>query len=315
MIEQTYYNNEVKQKYLAESTNATLLKSSSDLFAMTKEWEVQKQKELSEWERSELIDFLNRATGIAVYLFQRTVISPLSRYLQWTNNDFMPIHASELNFTEAYRSETLSSPRHLAQVLDQILDPVSHATFNVLRRCVMWLWYMGISVEDILVIDESWVDISQGKIEIRDIVYPIPQEALPAFKALLQLECFYIYRSPKPGGSPVVQRRKPGTLLVRDCLTSKAKPQKIAGIAAVQIYTEAQKKGVYWPGLIALRRSGVFYRLYQLEKAGIAPNFRLATTEIRGVPPSKARADYIKAVSNYTKIEYETWKNAFYPET
>ena len=216
---------------------------------------------------------------------------------------------------EKVKHQTVASPLHLQRYLDSICEPESEETTDNIYRCFYWLAYGGVAEEDILSIKCSDVDLDSMVVRYNDTEVPIYREALPAFKNCVKLTQF-VYKHPNYD-KLVYKDRADGDTLVRGIRSAPS-------IKSMRVELSRRSKAKMDEGKTDLKLSyfrvwisGLFYRMYERERAGMPVNFSAAAAQFmegktykldsgRNTPEAKKRQltrDYLE--------DYERWKLAF----
>lgn len=215
------------------------------------------------------------------------------------------------------RLQMVASPLHLQRCLDELLRPESDETIDNLYRCYYWMAYGGIKEEDTILIKASDVDFSEMCIKYNATNIPIYREALPAFHNAVELTSF-LYEHPNYT-NPIRRDRVPGDTILRGIksstktMTFRSSLSKMTAAAVEAGKTEVK---------LSFRRvwmSGVFYRMYERERAGIPVDFSDVSAD------AVAGKEYhfngvnkriqVKHIQNRKKRDYmedyQRWKLAF----
>ena len=213
------------------------------------------------------------------------------------------------------RQQTVASPLHLQMYLDSICEPERAETTDNIYRCFYWLAYGGVSEEDIFGIKCSDVDLNDMVVRYDGGEVPIYREALAAFKNCVNLTQF-VYKHPNYD-KIVYMDRAVGDTLVRGIRSAPS-------VKAMRVALSRRSKENIDEGKTNLRLSyfrvwlsGLFYRTYERERAGIPVNFSDAAAQFmegktykldtgRNTPEAKKR----KVAKEYL-ADYERWKLAF----
>lgn len=212
------------------------------------------------------------------------------------------------------KHQMVSGPLHLQKYLDDIFDPESDETIDNIYRCYFWMAYGGIDEEDTILIRNEQIDFSQMTIFYKTINIPIYREALPAFRNAVSLNSF-LYKHPNYT-KPVRRDRVPGDTLMRGIrATTKTFTMRTTlskrNIKAIEDGMTDLQLSFY-----RVRMSGLFYRVYEMERAGIPASFSEAalrvmdgkTYSLHGREKLEHRQNKIER--NYLE-DYQRWKLAF----
>jgi len=244
----------------------------------------------------------------------------LREYVRWCQINRVPdaqdsIMHIDLLGLDKLREQMVSGPLHLQNYFNQVFDPESEETLDNIYRCWLWLGYSGIQEEDTLEIEDKDIDFSNLVIHFRGDEYPLYKEAIPAFRNAVGLTDFR-YLHPNYGDKIVRRSRVDGHLLLRG-IKATTKILTIRSTLSKHL-TECQKKGKTTQKLSFYRvsMSGLFYRMYELERAGIPPDFGgFAVRDMEGKEYSQNSGVKLEWLQNRRARDYmedyQRWKLAF----
>ena len=212
------------------------------------------------------------------------------------------------------KHQMVSSPLHLQKFLDDVFDPESEETLDNIYRCYFWMAYGGIAEKDTILIQNEQVDFGQMVIYYKTTNIPIYREALPALRNAVSLNSF-LYKHPNYS-KPVRRDRVPGNTLMRGIrATTKTFTMRTTlskrNIKAIEDGLTDLQLSFY-----RVRMSGLFYRVYEMERAGIPTSFSEAalrvmdgkTYTLHGREKLEHRQNKIER--SYLE-DYQRWKLAF----
>ena len=212
------------------------------------------------------------------------------------------------------KHQMVSSPLHLQRFLDEVFDVESEETIDNIYRCYFWMAYGGIDEEDTIQIKKSDVNFSQMIISYKSTSVPIYREAIPAFQNAVNLNSF-VYKH--PNYTKVIRRdRVPGETIMRGIKASTKTFTMRTTLSKRNI--QAIKDGLtdLQLSFYRVRMSGLFYRVYEMERAGIPVSFSEAALRVmEGKTYSLYGREKLHHKQN--KIErsyledYQRWKLAF----
>ena len=314
------YNEELKTKFVRGYTNSiSTAEVCQTIFNAFKQYEVEWGADLCTRSTEELQPVVDGLVGLrARSKWMRLII--LKDYVKWCIGMKVPgacdgMLKIETVGLEKVKHQTVASPLHLQRYLDSICEPESEETTDNIYRCFYWLAYGGVAEEDILSIKCSDVDLNNMVVRYNDTEVPIYREALPAFKNCVKLTQF-VYKHPNYD-KLVYKDRADGDTLVRGIRSAPS-------IKAMRVELSRRSKAKMDEGKTDLKLSyfrvwisGLFYRMYERERAGIPVDFSAAAAQFmegktykldrgRNTPEAKKRQltrDYLE--------DYERWKLAF----
>ena len=314
------YNEELKTKFVRGYTNSiSTAEVCQTIFNAFEQYEVEWDADLCTRSAEELQSVVDNLVGFrARSKWMRLII--LKDYVKWCIGMKVPgacdgMLKIETVGLEKVKHQTVASPLHLQRYLDSICEPESEETTDNIYRCFYWLAYGGVAEEDILSIKCSDVDLNNMVVRYNDTEVPIYREALPAFKNCVKLTQF-VYKHPNYD-KLVYKDRADGDTLVRGIRSAPS-------IKAMRVELSRRSKAKMDEGKTDLKLSyfrvwisGLFYRMYERERAGMPVDFSAAAAQFmegktykldrgRNTPEAKKRQltrDYLE--------DYERWKLAF----
>lgn len=314
------YNEELKTKFVRGYTNSiSTAEVCQTIFNAFEQYEVEWSADLCTRSSEELQPVVDGLVGFrARSKWMRLII--LKDYVKWCIGMKVPgacdgMLKIETVGLEKVKHQTVASPLHLQRYLDSICEPESEETTDNIYRCFYWLAYGGVAEEDILSIKCSDVDLNNMVVRYNNTEVPIYREALPAFKNCVKLTQF-VYKHPNYD-KLVYKDRADGDTLVRGIRSAPS-------IKAMRVELSRRSKAKMDEGKTDLKLSyfrvwisGLFYRMYERERAGMPVDFSAAAAQFmegktykldrgRNTPEAKKRQltrDYLE--------DYERWKLAF----
>lgn len=226
------------------------------------------------------------------------------------------LHVSVVGL-EKIRSRMVANPLHLQSCLDKLFHPEIENRIDNLYRCYFWMVYGGIKEADTVLVRESDVDFAEMRIKYGDTSAPIYREAIPSFRNAVGLTSF-LYEHPGYG-KPIQRDRVPGDTIMRG-VKADAKIMTIRSTLSKHI-ADMVNQGKVDVKLSYYRvwLSGVFYRMYEYERAGGEVNFSGIAAEamvgktyvVNGInkritkehKQNQKKKDYME--------DYQRWKLAF----
>lgn len=318
------YNTEQKEKFVKQYTvRASIRDACLSVFNAFEPYESGWGADLCTRDKETLQPIVDDMLGLRLnsHSLRLTI---LREYVKWCLNTGVPgacdgmLHVDSSSL-EKMRRQTVRNPRHLQRYLDEICDPEKDGTADNTFRVFYWLAYAGMREEDIFRVKAEHVDLTEMLVRLDGEEYPIYREAIPAFKNCMSLRQFVYnhpnYTSPKPTymdraeGEILIRgiRGVPSVLTMRPELSRRSKRMLDSGRTNLQLS--------YYRVWI----SGVFYRIYEAELAGIGADFsKIAMDHMAGknykldkgrnTPMAKQR----KLAVEYA-ADYERWKATLIP--
>ena len=313
------YNKSLKNQYLeSKDISKSTKKYSAKLFRLSEPYETKWGNDLYEASEEELSDALGKILGISSNT-RGVAYSALKRYIRWCKDNKIDnvsdsIFRIQIAGLEKIRTKMTSGPKHLQKYLDSIYDNEDEKTTDNIYRCYSWLAFMGIRERDILKIKTSDVDLYNRVVRIDYSEYKIYEESFKVFQYLKKLEWF-VYKHPNYS-KDIIRYRVGGDLLLRGVRGERNaaelkgevfKKRKLAIENGVKIDEDLTYLKIF--------RSGYFYRIYELERAGYPISFtELVEIEMDGKDYSGGEKGFRSiALSRirHAQEDYELWKLAF----
>lgn len=316
------YNEELKTKFIRDYTQSINTASvATSIFNSFSLYEEGWQADLCTKSAEELQPVIDSVMALRMRS-QWVAIGILKEYVRWCIVNKVPnacdgmLHITMVGLDKV-RKQMVSSPLHLQKSLDEVFDPEHDNTIDNIYRCYYWMAYVGIKEEDTLLVKASDVCFSEQCIKLKGATYPLYRESLPAFHNAVELTEF-THRHPnykKPVMRPRVEgdnimrgiRASTKLLTVRTTLSKRMKEATELGKAEVKL------------SYFRVWISGLFYRMYERERAGIPVDFSEVASDmmtgktyrIEGVN-KRIKVSHIQNRKELDyKEDYQRWKLAF----
>ena len=254
-------------------------------------------------------------------------LSVLRQYAKWAVMCGIPGAKNEVGNIDRVGvtrvSETsIRSPEHLQYCLDLFFSPESEETTEDTFRCFFWLAYGGMPEDVIHTVTAEDVDFENMLVRKGDFVAVLYRQALPAVRNCVRLKqmryknnayvnvgSIYRDRIDDPSILRGV-RGKSGVLNMRTQISRKLRvvQEENGNIPESECLT-------YW----RVWRSGVFYRIFEKEMAGMEPDFlAVARASDRGrrtmAGGTKTESKtMIRKIASDFENDYARWKNVVAP--
>lgn len=313
------YNEEMKSRFIREYTGSlNTANVATTIFNAMEEYEKSWNADLCTRSSEELQPVITEITGLRSKS-KWMALTILKEYVKWciamqvpgACDGMLQIQTVGL---DKVKHQMVSSPLHLQKFLDDVFDPESEETLDNIYRCYFWMAFGGIDEEDTILIQNEQVDFGQMVIYYKTTNIPIYREALPAFRNAVSLSSF-LYKHPNYS-KPVRRDRVPGDTLMRGIrATTKTFTMRTTlskrNIKAIEDGLTDLQLSFY-----RVRMSGLFYRVYEMERAGIPTSFSEAalrvmdgkTYTLHGREKLEHRQNKIER--SYME-DYQRWKLAF----
>lgn len=331
-----YDPNHNKARFIATFNVAYRKNNATSVMQRFEPMERAKGSDLCTWSDDELAEALSSGqfNGIRSVSRQKT-IQIIRAYIEWcqqhgVENVRKTPPKLDIAGEEVIRNRMVTSPRHLQVCLDGIFLPESEGTFSNVCRCYFWMAYAGLDKQDFLQIKKSDIDFDYMCVRFNDREYPIYREALPAIRQCLNLTGFVDERSitgrRKNRSNPIVNDRDNGEYIfatdkshisqqdVRAISTRIATRLRMSRSDDPEVREREDKRQHISYERVAL--SGIFYRMYESELAGIPADFRGAAEDMASkveYKESERMKRKYRIIENerYLLDDYIRWKQAF----
>lgn len=214
------------------------------------------------------------------------------------------------------RTQMVSSPVHLQKYLDEIFAPEKEETVDNIYRCCFWLSYMGVEEDDIVTIKCSDIDLERRILHYKDQEIELYYVSVPAFTKAARLTEFR-FKHPNYNDKFVMRERAQGDTLIRGIRNA---PTTIAIRSELSRRSKRAVEDGSTQSRISLQRaklSGIFYKKYELERAGCLVSFEDVAEGFIGdrvykLDKGRNTQDAKKRqIMNDYLQDYQRWKAAF----
>lgn len=313
------YNEEQKARFIRDYTGSLNTASVAEtIFNAFEKYEIGWGADLCTRSTEELQPVIDEVVGLRSRSKWMT-LTILKEYVKWCILMKIPgvcdgmLHIEGIGL-DKIKHQMVSSPLHLQKYLDEVFDVESEETIDNIYRCYFWMAYGGIDEEDTILIRNDDVDFSQMIIRYKSVSVPIYREAIPAFHNAVTLTSFK-YKHPNYSKS-IRRNRVLGDTVMRGIkATTKTFTMRTTiskrNIKAVEDGITDLQLSFY-----RVRMSGLFYRVYEMERAGVPASFSDAALRVmEGKNYSLYGREKLQHKQN--KIErdyledYQRWKLAF----
>lgn len=304
------YNEERKMKFLNETKKSPAFGMS--VFRATELIEQQYGVDLVMLPTEALQSVVNERLGIRTRSVG-TAIMFLRSYFMWCKENGYEvgdgIDGLEIKTAEKLRATMVSSPKHLEILLDKVFTSIQEETVDCIYRCFLWLAFSGLEDAEAIDVKTCEIDFEQMLIHHGNKDYELYKESIPAFKKACSLTEF-VYINPKYS-KKVIRNRFPGEYLMRGVRSEKISLMTMRTIIGTHFRDNGLKISY---GRIYL--SGVFYRMYELERAGMPVDFSGIAIERtnrieRQYSENYSRRKVVASIEQDYIDDYASWKQAF----
>lgn len=318
------YNEEIKIRFVKDYTQSLhTAQVAYTIFNVFTPYEEEWGADLCTRSTEELQPAIDEILGLRLKS-QWPALTILKEYVRWCITMKMPgacdgmLHIKVAGLDKV-RKQMVSSPFHLQQYLDCVFEQESEETIDNLHRCCLWMAFAGFRIDDVVQVKSADVDFANMVIHYKETDYPLYRESLPAFHNAAELESFLYYHPNYT--KPIRRDRVESDMLMRGIkadtkiMTARATLSRRAGAAVKEGKTEQQLS------FYRVWMSGLFFRMYERERAGVPVDFSEAAVEylsskgVYAAAPNSvdekrlARKQYL--VAREYMDDYQRWKLAF----
>ncbi len=315
------YNPMLKERFIADySDKESMQAMARGFFELFEEYETKWAADLCTRSAEEIEPIVNKMIGMRRGS-KYSRMNVLSMYLKWCVEHQVPGAKDTrgeivVSRDDNMRRGTVANPAHLQWYLNQLLRPESEDTIDNVLRCYYWLAYGGATEDEALGVKISDVNFTTMTVKCSGYKeIPIYREALPAFRSCTELTQFRVVLPHYKKDS--FRDRAPGDLLLRGI-----KPE--INHSAFRVPMSNKTKAAVEAGKTDLRLSyfrvfisGVFYRTYELERAGMPIDFKkIASSQLQVIDRSKLTKPQNAKTRRTLKArefqyDYECWKRVY----
>lgn len=272
------YNTELKSKFAKEYTDSISVREAcAAAFSAFEPYEVEWGADLCAQSTETLQPIVDKLLGLRSKSIQSR-LAIYQEYVKWCIKNNVPgacdgmlhVDSSGLN---KMRKQTVKNPKHLQKYLDEVCDAEEEQTTDNTIRCYYWMAYAGMDEKDIFQVKSSDVDFESMIVRFGGTDYPIYREAIPAIRNCMNLTQF-LYKHPNYAADKIVYRdRADGDILIRGIRSTPSVVSMRAELSRRSKSKIADGKTELQLSYYRVWISGIFFRMYESELAGIEPDF------------------------------------------
>lgn len=227
---------------------------------------------------------------------------------------------------ERVKTLTVPNPQQLQIHLDSFLDPESKHTMHMVYRAYYWLAFSGVMEEYAMKICQANVDLKNRLISYGDYVWKICNEGFESIKFCTESNIINVYRGNYKETGTVLFRthdvdKKTGTEYILRGIESTTDGNNYyldKNFSSKQSQAVKEGKTNYKLSYSRVWNSGIFYRAYLNEVAGIKPSFAVAARqtfnravrEVKRIKPGGATKERLSIIEKQIERDYIRWKLA-----
>ena len=328
------YNADIKTRFINEfSTSEARKKAATVMFNTIGRYEKEFGADICTASVEDVKTVMQNIVGFRQYS-DSLRLSILNEYIRWCINNKIPganadIIGIEVDLDEKFKTQTVSGPVHLQKYLDSIFEKESEDTVDCTYRCMCWMAFGGVEDKYMMSITASDVIFDEMVVRYNGYDYPIYNESLASFRKCATLTSFKynhpntneVYRI-RVGGNSLLRglsltndglERNRSLEFMRDTLSFKQREKKYRYRFDKNDKSVDLKLSIY-----RIRTSGIFYRMYEAERAGMQPDFiDVATKRVldnldkyKNRDKTSLNMNIIKTAKGYLK-DYQKWKQIY----
>lgn len=305
------YNAELKKRFTAEYTKSSSVRLlMGKIFNQFEPFEQEYQKDLCQFDITELQAAVDNVLGLRS-AGRWSKLSHIRSYIRWCTENKVAGSVycfDKLNIAgiEKFKNSTVANEVDLQRYLDAIYAPEDEHRVDSIIRAYVWLAFCGIPEAALESLTKENIILDDMIVSYDGMIKKLYPEALKSIRDAMNLtEFFHDHKNyqtmmPRFEGNRLLRLGKSDFSVgrLRTYLTTREKKVNDAG---------TKTKNLSY-GRIYL--SGMFYRIYKLEMAGMEPDFTAITIDERSdrrkkesITKANMRKD-IKAM----REDYNNWK-------
>lgn len=322
------YNEEQKSAFIASHTSSDKTTALIvQIFNWFEPYEIDWQCDLSQQTTEILQPVVNELTGVRTKSTELILII-LKEYVKWCGRNGFEVSRGifdvRINTIDKIQSQMVASPLHLKSILDKCeFDLPEKETVDVTYRVFLWMAFAGLDDKDAIRVTTADVDLQNLRINFEGHSYEIYKECREDFQKACHLSDF-LYEHPNYS---IRRDRAEGNIIMRgfrsptvDLKTLRPLINKKLGSEDTNAHGETKSRQKSRLSYKRIYLSGVFYRAYERERAGIPVDFSDVVAiemqrkeKVKQYTVTKTRT--LQVIANMLEKEYladyEKWKCAF----
>lgn len=310
------YNEELKQAFIDSIETDNNKKVARSVFTATAPYEESWGADFCTKSREDVLPVAEKISGIKIR-GRYTRLRWLSRYSKWCIEHGVPgavdnsLSVHDIG-TDRIGDAFILNPVHLQRCLDEVFDPESERTVDNTYRCYFWLAYGGLPAERAVEITAGDVDLDNLEITKVDSTAILYRQGVDAVRNCIKLTQF---RYKHPNYDAVWRDRVPGKQILRgirgECTLYGIRMRVSKKIGSANASGQTKSRLSYqhvW-------MSGVFYRIFEQELAGLEINFiKIAADSpngqriLAGAETKTPKSKKIEVLASDLRRDYKEWK-------
>lgn len=324
------YNEEQKKAFIASYTKSNKTTALIvQIFTWFEPYESTWGADLSQQTSEVLQPVVNKISGLRSKSTELVLII-LKEYVRWCIRNGLEVDRGifdvRIHSIEKIKKQMVASPLHLQFKLNEIFRLTEEETIDIVYRVFLWMAFAGLEDSDAIRVTSDDVDLQNLRINFEGHSYEIYKESREDFEKACNLTDFF-YEHPC---YTVRRERAEGNLIMRGFRSSSLNLQTLRPMVTRKINdgkgkpgdTQTRQEGKKQKkDVISYKRiylSGIFYRAYECERAGLSLNFSVVVAnemQRKNKEYTLSKTRTLNTIANKIereyKTDYEKWKCAF----
>lgn len=191
-----YYNSKRKLLYIEYLSNSgASTTGASALFKQTEETEREYDLDLCELPLDAIQNLLGASFGYTKQSKARYV-SSLRKYVRWCGSMWFTTSSAcdeiKIDMSKYMSKNMVSSPQHLARILDESFKPLEDKSVDCIYRCVFWMAFVGVPHDHLTELRAKDFDLPNRILRYKGSCYDLPVESIRAITDALYLRYFNV---------------------------------------------------------------------------------------------------------------------------
>lgn len=319
------YNENQKRAFIEDYTDSE--KTAAKIIQIFSWFEPHEEKwgmDLSQQSTENLQPVVNELTGVRSKSTELILII-LKEYVKWCGRNGYDVSKGIFDVRivtiDKIQNQMVASPLHLKSKLDEFFAPVEEETVDITYRVFLWMAFAGLEDKDAIRVTSDCVDLKNLRINFEGHSYEIYKECIEDFEKASTLTSFQ-YKHPN---YTTYRDRAEGKLIMRGIRTPTVDLKTIRPVINKRFSVDdaSNETSSRQKSRLSYRRiflSGVFYRAYERERAGLPVDFsdfvalsieRKEKTKKYTVTKTRTLTTIANTLEREYLADYEKWKCAF----
>lgn len=327
------YNESQKMAFVNSRNQPTTKKFVTQIFNWFEPYENKWGMDLALQSAEVLQPVVNELSGLRSKSTELLLIM-LKEYVKWLKNNGYPysrgIYGVQIDSIEKVRSQMISSPAHLVEVMKKVdtglkkkdgsaifrgFDSAELETVDIIYRVFLWMAFSGLYDAEAIQVKDSDVDLDKLVINFDGKKFKIYQEAKLDFEKACCLTDFnYIHPHYETR-----RKRVDGNLIMRSMRSEEIDLMTIRPIVNKKLNPKTEGDKSRLKSKLSYNKiylSGVFYRMFEQERMGKKVDFaKLVARDMENteytMSATRTRNTIANKLEREYKADYERWKCAF----